>query len=81
MAAAVYRVMPNMKKMKIETPASKTIKMSSMNNEKYVEKYIKNRINNAKEIDRKKIWTIPNGISDLPFTPIYILFKHAAMKC
>lgn len=55
MAAAVYRVMPNMKKMKIETPASKTIKMSSMNNEKYVEKYIKNRINNAKEIDRKKI--------------------------
>lgn len=41
-------------KMKIETPASKTIKMSSLNNEKYVEKYIKNRINNAKEIDRKK---------------------------
>lgn len=42
-------------KMKIETPASKTIKMSSLNNEKYVEKYIKNRINNAKEIDRKKM--------------------------
>lgn len=41
------------------------MEMSSIYNEKYLEKNIKSRINNVQERRLSKIWTIANGISSL----------------